>query len=279
MNVLEQCTRNLDARNANFINIEGNQIVHNHSPEVGLNPNSISARFDSHDREQCLDGTRVEILAGLDHWMDDKAFVAHCCPIYLTKSSTYSPLVPPIYWINGLAGTGKTTISFTFAHRCKKIDNLQLSVLASFVPAKTPTAAIPNLCFAHIADQLGRFCQAFGVLVADAYSKDPGLQNSSVSNLLEELIVKPLGKVRHKFPPSPCIIILDALDECRFDQRRPNECRDDILGGTTHIILSSLSRFIGSLAPLKFLITSRPLHGISNSFQEDSLKNAFWCLL
>lgn len=173
--------------------------------------------------------------------------------------------MPRIYCITGLAGTGKTTIAFTVAHRCK---NRPTPILGAsfFCSREDGNRNNPKLVFHSIADQLGRFCPSFGHLVKDAHSADPELKYSSVSNQLEELIVKPLRKVRGEF--LPCIIVLDALDECK----------DDTIDGTTSVILSSLARFIDSLAPLIFLITSRPLPNISESFQGRTLREASKCL-
>jgi hypothetical protein len=57
------------------------------------------------------------------------------------------------------------------------------------------------------------------------------------------------------FPSS--LVILDALDECKDDR-------------ITSIILSSLSRHVTELSPLKFLITSRPEQNITSAFKPSS---------
>jgi hypothetical protein len=72
---------------------------------------------------------------------------------------------------------------------------------------------------------------------------------------LEELIVKPLHTTRDSFPSS--LVILDALDECKDDR-------------ITSIILSSLSRHVTELSPLKFFITSRPEQNITSAFKPSS---------
>jgi hypothetical protein len=50
------------------------------------------------------------------------------------------------------------------------------------------------------------------------------------------------------------LVILEALDECKDDR-------------VISIILSSLSRHVTELSPLKFLITSRPEHNITTAFK------------
>ena len=76
---------------------------------------------------------------------------------------------------------------------------------------------------------------------------------------LEQLIVNPLRTLRGLFPP--CVVVLDALDECKDS-------------GTTSTILSSLSRHVTKLSPLKFLVTSRPVPNITTAFKLTKLSPA-----
>ena len=57
---------------------------------------TVEASFRSGNRQGCLRGTRGDILLQLQHWLKDEQ--DH-----------------HIFWLNGLAGTGKSTISQTFA--------------------------------------------------------------------------------------------------------------------------------------------------------------------
>src|SRR5215469_4264430 len=50
-------------------------------------------------RERCTPNTRVAILENIRNWAED-------CSIDS----------PPVYWLNGPAGTGKSTIACTIAH-------------------------------------------------------------------------------------------------------------------------------------------------------------------
>jgi hypothetical protein len=67
--------------------------------------------------------------------------------------------------------------------------------------------------------------------------------------------VNPLHLVGDSFPS--CLVILDALDECKDDR-------------LTSIILSSLSLHVTELSPLKFLITSRPEQNITSAFKSST---------
>ncbi|KAF5263420.1 hypothetical protein FOXYS1_5834, partial [Fusarium oxysporum] len=62
-------------------------------------PVAAGAAFDSHAEEHnptCLPDTRVELLDDIARWIDD-------------------PDAKPVFWLNGKAGTGKSTISRTVA--------------------------------------------------------------------------------------------------------------------------------------------------------------------
>ena len=117
----------------------------------------------------------------------------------------------------------------------------------------------PKLVFVTLANQLSYFSAHFKEQVDRAYRADPGLKYSNVSNQLEELLVKPLRAIQNTFPP--CVIVVDALDEC-VDEN------------ATSVILSSLSRHIDALSPLKFFITSRPEQRISGAFRNPRLHAA-----
>ncbi|KAH7317527.1 hypothetical protein B0J17DRAFT_773342 [Rhizoctonia solani] len=74
-----------------------------------LNPVK-QAEYDSDlsteiSRRSCTEGTRTAIIAGLNDWLNSSA-----------SASTY--------WMNGMAGTGKTTIAYSFceeAEKCKQL--------------------------------------------------------------------------------------------------------------------------------------------------------------
>jgi hypothetical protein len=158
-----------------------------------------------------------------------------------------------IFWVNGSAGTGKTTIACTVAETCRTRGILGASFFCSRDDAECSN---PNLIFTTIAYQLGQFCPSYGIEVARVLKSRPDIGYASVPYQLEELLVRPLQAVGHSFPQ--CVIVLDALDECKDS-------------GTTSIILSSLSRYVGQLLPLKILVTSRPERKITTVFQSNDL--------
>jgi hypothetical protein len=158
-----------------------------------------------------------------------------------------------IFWINGSAGTGKTTIAFTVAETCKRSNVLGASFFCSRDDAECSN---PHLIFPTIAYQLGMFNSLFRDQVAEVLRSQPDICYADLSFQLEELIVKPLCALGNSFPP--CLVMLDALDECKEN-------------GITSLILSSLSQHVDKLSSLCFLVTSRPETHITTAFKSNFL--------
>jgi hypothetical protein len=201
-------------------------------------------------------GVLHEIYRWMKSWIRMTSGLAVDLPSDVRSVESEMAKVPRIFWINGFAGTGKTTIAHSVAQKCKDRRILGASFFCS---RDDINASDPKLVFTSISDQLGQFHAPFQQEISRVHHAHPGLRYSSVSNQLEELLVKPLNVVRDNFPH--CVIILDALDECRDDN-------------STSIILSSLSRHIDTLAPLKFLVTGRPETRIIHGFRLPKLRPA-----
>ena len=75
-------------------------------------PHSDEAGYNSGNRRGCLRGTRVDVLLQLEHWFKDERDHR-------------------MFWLNGLAGTGKTTIAQTFAEICFADGDLGASFFCS----------------------------------------------------------------------------------------------------------------------------------------------------
>jgi hypothetical protein len=79
---------------------------------------------------------------------------------------------------------------------------------------------------------------------------DPDVQSAHTSRQLLKLIVEPLEAVMREESFPQCIIVVDALDECKD-------------ANAILTILSALAEYARRVPPLRFFITSRPVPKVS----------------
>ncbi|KAH7318913.1 hypothetical protein B0J17DRAFT_711035 [Rhizoctonia solani] len=176
---------------------------------------------DRAKRRQCARGTRVQELEGLQTWLRD-------------------PLASPIYWINGMAGTGKTTIAYTFCDGLSATGELAASF---FCTRLIPECRNIRLIIPAIAYQLAQFSYPFRHELSKALESDREAHTRRLDLQFQMLISRPLEAVRHTLP-SGFVVVIDALDEC--------EDRDSI-GNMLDLLVGSASDL-----PVRFLVSSRP---------------------
>lgn len=213
---------------------------------VGAIPRyALKALFDVDvtDRTICLSGTRTKIINQIYIWLNGESH-----HLKQDHGVRYQ-----IFWINGSAGTGKTTIAFTIAHLCR---DQNIPCVTFFCSRDDADCSNPKLIFTTVAYQLRKICPPYRELISNVLQHDPDIGHSDLSYQLETLIVKPLRAVGKSFPP--CVVIIDALDECKDNS-------------TISTVLSSLSRHVDQLPLLKFLITSRPERNINTAFEPNAL--------
>ncbi|CAE6495763.1 unnamed protein product [Rhizoctonia solani] len=195
----------------------------------GLNP-SKQATYDSGlsaqiNRRGCTEGTRIGVLDGLDDW--------------LGNSSSQR-----IYWINGMAGTGKTTIASTF---CERAERRKLLVASFFCTRNSAECRSATQVIPTIAYQLARYSPPFLLALCKVLEQKPSIGSKNILKQFEQLLKEPLQDVKDAIPDN-LVVVIDALDEC--DDRNGIE-----------LVLDMLFRHAVHV-PLKFLVTSRPESGI-----------------
>ena len=105
--------------------------------------------------------------------------------------------------------------------------------------------------FTTIAEELSRIHEPYGASLAAAIAKEGPIRALLPVYQFERLIINPLERCQ-KFTFAP-VIIIDALDECKDDER-------------ISTLLDILHQHLARLKPLKFFITSRPEVHIRNAF-------------
>ena len=148
--------------------------------------------------------------------------------------------------MNGLAGTGKSTIAKTVAERLFADGQLGASFFCSrdFEDRKNLQFIFPTL-----ATQLARKYTGFRSIITPLIQSDPNIAFESLYNQMEKLIVQPL----HESGIST-VIVIDALDECDDEE-------------SASAILSILGRLVSEIPKVKFFLTGRPEPHISVGFR------------
>ena len=186
------------------------------------------------NRQGCLRGTRRGVLSEIDRWLTGEQ-------------------EQRVFWLNGLAGTGKTTIAQTFAETSFAEGQLGASFFCSrdFEGRSNLQAIFPTLAF-QLAYRYPPFRkELLGVLKAS-----PDVGRESLCSQMEKLIVGPFKATR-----IPTLIIIDALDECKDEQ-------------PASAILSILSCHVINIPTVKFFVTGRPEARIRSGFRLETLASA-----
>ena len=195
-------------------------------------PHTDEAGYRSGNRQGCLRGTRGDILLQLERWLKDEQ--DH-----------------HVFWLNGLAGTRKSTITQTFAEISFAGGKLGASFFCSrdFEDRSNLHAIFPTIAF-----QLAYRYPLFREQLLRVLKAAPGIGRESLCSQMERVIVEPLKATRIR-----TLIIIDALDECKDEE-------------PASAILSVLSRYVDKIPRVKFFITGRPEPRIRSGFRLRSLR-------
>jgi hypothetical protein len=163
-------------------------------------PTAHGASFDSQDEEHntlCLANTRVDLLHEITEWAQDPASKA-------------------VYWLNGMAGTGKSTVSRTLARMFQKKGVLGATFF--FKRGEGDRGGISKF-ITTIAGQLVLQVPETATYIQNAIDADPVLFSKATREQFDKLIMVPLSKVPVTSRNSRgLVIIIDALDECERDE-------------------------------------------------------------
>ena len=185
------------------------------------------AGFQHGERKGCIKGTREAVLNTIELWARD-----------FDKS--------PVYWLNGLAGTGKSTVAKTIAERLFADGQLGASFFCSrdFEDRRNLRFIFPTL-----TAQLARTYPKFRSFLIPSIQQNPEIAEESLCSQMEKLIVRPLW-----ITGISTVIVIDALDECEDDQ-------------SASAILSVLGGLVSKIPKVKFFLTGRPESRISQGFR------------
>ena len=204
------------------------------------------ANFDSPERQNepyCLPDTRVDILCQIMEWSAD-------------------PCQKTIFWLNGMAGTGKSTIARTIARTLTEQNRLAASF---FFSRGRGDLSHTGKLFSTIARQFAATSRILKRYICEAIAENDNISQQSMRDQWTKLVYQPLMKLEgNQQSPLTLVFVIDALDECKSQQ--------DI---RTLLQLLTEARNLKNVQ-LRVLVTSRPeisirlgFRNISGSMHED----------
>ena len=197
-------------------------------------PIAEGAPYDSYENqhgEKCLPGTRHDLLHQIIGWVEtsDKC----------------------IFWLNGMAGTGKSTISRTVAESLKDKGLLGASFFFKKGEADRGNA---RRFISTIARQLMASHPHLASGMLGAIRNDADLSTKALHQQFDKLLLQPLSEGEQYETTS--VVVIDALDECE--------------DGDIEVLLGLLPQLQKSKSiRLRIFLTSRPELSIRDSFEQN----------
>lgn len=220
-------------------------VVHIHQPG-NVNLNSLrtvdEASFDAYGQvhRACHSSTRVDLLREIQDWIRN-------------------PHGRNIFWLSGMAGTGKSTIATTVAQwLVSQRGSSSVDLGASFFFKRGEgDRGSAKWFIPTIVKQLILGVPGLDIVVSDVLASYPDICNKALAEQFRTLLLEPLQKVVHSSELKRIVVVVvDALDEC--------ENENDI-----RILLRLWSSIPPvTILPLKLFLTSRPEWPIRLGFKK-----------
>jgi NACHT domain len=143
----------------------------------------------------CLPNTRVDLLQEIHSWADGQD-------------------EPCIFWLNGFAGTGKSTTARTIARGYFDQERLGASFFFARGGGDVGNA---GKFVTSVAMQLASSIPALYRHISDAVIEYSDIANRSLYDQWQMLVLSPLSKLDGNSCRASYILVVDALDECDDD--------------------------------------------------------------
>ncbi|OHF03755.1 pfs domain-containing protein [Colletotrichum orchidophilum] len=194
------------------------------------------AEFDSYQNQheaRCHPNTRVNVLREIEHWAHELRGQR-------------------IYWLSGMAGTGKSVIARTVAH---SLNEANLLGATFFFKRGERDRSSASLVFSTLAKQLVRRRPELSPFIIEAIRQTDNLSSKSLEEQFAKLILGPLKKSGSKSGSfQNLVLIVEALDECSDEK-------------DVEALLNLLSKAANSdVCALKLFVTSRPEIAMRDAF-------------
>lgn len=205
-----------------------------------LNP-VVNASFKSDYHTPCFEGTRTGILQMLMEWAKN-------------------PDSQPIFWLSGIAGTGKSTIAQSFCENLEKENLLGASFFCSreLKDLRDVGRIVPTLAYF-----LSQHFELYSEQIIVALKQDETLASQGIKRQFDSLLLHPFQNINVDQENWHFVLVIDALDEC-----------EDM--DATQNILSILRAMPAQFyAHIHVFISCRPEYYIQQEFERTSNKDLF----
>ncbi|KAK6535484.1 hypothetical protein TWF694_001940 [Orbilia ellipsospora] len=172
------------------------------------------------ERAEVLGGNTEEVVDDILQWVEN-------------------PSEKRLYWLDGKAGEGKSTIARTI---CERLMRKNLLGGSFFFKQGSGDRGNAHKFFTTLADRLSAHSPVLKARIASALEIDPKIPKMAFGVQFEKLILKPLSSSDIR----KVVIVVDALDECEGDS--------DVIA-----IIAVLARVSEETSvDLRVILTSRP---------------------
>ncbi|KAJ6484807.1 hypothetical protein C8R45DRAFT_829494 [Mycena sanguinolenta] len=179
--------------------------------------------FDASLRPECLLGTRQNVLREMTNWL-------------ITPSGDSN-----VFWLYGVAGSGKSTISTTIANLFRDVCRLGAFIFFDRnKPSITASGVIHTMTY-----WLAQSNPVIKKALCKAITDEPAMKTASLRTQFQKFVLGPLLAAKDN-SYGPIIIIIDALDEC---------ADKTLCSGLVSLITDDFSKLP---AVFRFVVTSRP---------------------
>jgi hypothetical protein len=188
----------------------------------------------------CSEGTREGVLKQITNWI-------------------YRKDGHQIYWLNGGAGTGKTTIALTIADIISKDPTIFSA--SFFCSRESEGRSDAKLIFPSLAYSFARRDVRLRNRIVQVINDSPDIGHALAKEQLSRLLIEPLLRegLREEGSRRSILLVLDALDECAG-------------GRAPETILTALASVIESVPFLKVFVSSRPTSSTNDAFAVEALR-------
>ena len=178
-----------------------------------------------------MKGTREHILAELLSWVHDD-------------------MAPKVYWLSGMAGTGKSSIAHSL---CEILDERGILGASYFCSRSESVLRDPSRIIPTITSMLARSSSPILSEIYQVLEKDPDASSlNSLPTQFDRLLTGPISRVIPKGTKTYKVVVIDAIDECSHHTK---------VESLIKTICDGVSNF-----PLKFFVSSRPEEWVETSF-------------